>query len=95
MSVKTDLNELVRKWLENKLGYEIEKAELDDYMSAWEIGGCETCGGGIDKDFNIIYWTADSDRSHYLNVEGDPLSWLAYTLLNFEDELNRLEDSRN
>jgi hypothetical protein len=87
MSVKTELNELVRKWAETRLGFEIEKAELDDYMDVYEYGGCETCGGGVEKEFDIHYWTADSDKVKSMTIDGDPLSWLAYTLLPFADEL--------
>lgn len=87
MSVKNDFNELVRKWLEVRLGHRIVKAEIGDYTDAYTEGGCPTCGGGIEKEFDIKYWTVERKLYHAYTVFEDPLSWLADTLLPFADEV--------
>jgi hypothetical protein len=86
MTVKNDFNELIRKWIETTKSFPVVKAELDDYMTASDYGGCPTCGPDIEKQFDIWYWIPNDSTSHLMTVDRDPLSWLAYTLLPFADE---------
>jgi hypothetical protein len=95
MSVKNDLNELIRKWVETRQGFPVTEAYLGEYTSAYDYGGCETCGPDITKEFDIWYKVPGYSQSLVMTVEGDPLSWLANTLLDFEDEINKYEDSIN
>lgn len=92
MTVKNDLNELICKWINNRYNVEAVRAELGTTTDTYDYGGCPTCGPEYTKEFDIYYWT-DNGSYHSVTVDGDPLSWLAYTLLDFEDEINRYEDS--
>lgn len=87
MSVKNDLNELIRKWTETKVGSTVTEARLGEYTSTYDYGGCETCDPDITKDFDIWYKTPGDRHSNWLGVDGDPLSWLADTLLPFEETI--------
>lgn len=87
MSVKNDLNELIRRWIEDVKDIPACEAYLDEYTSTDGWGGCETCGPGYTKSFDIWYTIPGDSSRHYLTVEGDPLTWLADTLLPFEETL--------
>lgn len=88
MSVKNDLNELIRRWLKAEKGIDACNAWLDDYMSAPSFSGCETCGyGSDDYSFDINYEVPGVHGVKYLTIDRSPLSWLADTLLPFEETL--------
>lgn len=95
MSMKNELNELVRKWMEKEMNttvYSAELASTETYDPGYS--GCETCGYGgsdIEVSFYINYRTEENGWVLGHEVSGDPLTWLAETLLPFEEDLTDSE----
>ncbi|MGW5773085.1 hypothetical protein ACWEVY_28530 [Streptomyces longwoodensis] len=90
LSVERRIRALVVNWLAEKHGIEAVSAEIDE--ADWEIktrsnGGCDTCA--YEENYlELTIWYAregEYGHPHYIEVEKDPLSFLA-ELLRLEDE---------
>jgi hypothetical protein len=86
VTVEERIQALVIKWLEVTLGIEAKTAQIDE--DDWQIrngysSGCDTCGYGGEPDYlelTIWYTTTEDNHKRYVEVQTDPLSFLAELL---------------
>ncbi|MGW2714593.1 hypothetical protein ACWC4J_37370 [Streptomyces sp. NPDC001356] len=90
MTVKQRISALVVNWLAENHGIEAVSAQIDE--EDWAIksksyGSCDTCA--YEENYlELTIWYAlegEYGHPHYIEVEKDPLSFLA-ELLRLEDE---------
>jgi hypothetical protein len=86
VTVEERIQALVIKWLEVNRGIEAKTAQIDEDDWAMRSGyssGCDTCGYGSSPDYmelTIWYTDAESYGKKYVEVETDPLNFLAELL---------------
>jgi hypothetical protein len=86
VTVEERIQALIIKWLEVNRGIEAKTAQIDEDDWAMRTGysnGCDTCGWGNDPDYlelTIWYTTTEDSHKRYVEVQTDPLSFLAEML---------------
>jgi hypothetical protein len=86
VTVEERIQALIIKWLEVNRGIEAKTAQIDEDDWAMRTGysnGCDTCGWGSDPDYlelTIWYTTTEYSPKRYIEVQTDPLSFLAEML---------------
>lgn len=87
MTVEKRIEELVIRWLSKHRGILASSARIDedDWEQQTGYGGCDTCGPAESYMELTIWFTGVSEINDYVEVQTDPLTFLA-ELLKLEDE---------